>query len=185
MLRHAFLLTLAFGFLMGSASADNDCALEFKMKNIDGETVDLHDYEGNVVVIVNVASRCGLTPQYAGLQDLYEKYSDKGLVVLGFPCNEFAGQEPGSDSEIKQFCSTKYDVTFPMFSKIVVNDGDVAPLYKYLKEVDTDPEGAGRISWNFEKFLIGRDGKVAGRYSPRTKPYDESFIAAIEAELAK
>ncbi len=165
------------------ASSDHECALNFKMENIDGETVDLEDYEGNVVLIVNVASRCGLTPQYAGLEQLYDNYKEKGLVVLGFPCNQFAGQEPGTDAEIKQFCSTRYDVSFPMFSKIEVNGDDAAPLYKYLTGKAVKPAGKGDVSWNFEKFLVDRDGNLIARFSPRTKPSDAELIKAIESNL--
>jgi glutathione peroxidase len=165
------------------AASDHECALNFKMKNIDGETVDLEDYEGNVVLIVNVASRCGLTPQYAGLEQLYDKYKEKGFVVLGFPCNQFAGQEPGTDAEIKQFCSTRYDVSFPMFSKIEVNGDGAAPLYKYLTGKAVEPAGKGNISWNFEKFLVDRDGNLIARFSPRTKPSDAELIEAIESNL--
>ena len=164
---------------------DHECALDFKMKNIDDETVDLEDYEGNVVLIVNTASKCGLTPQYAGLQELYKKYEDKGFVVLGFPCNQFGSQEPGTADEIKDFCSTKYSVSFPMFAKIDVNGGDAAPLYKYLTDKDTQPAGKGKISWNFEKFLIDRDGNLINRFTPRTKPGDAELVKAIESELQK
>jgi glutathione peroxidase len=164
---------------------DHECALNFKAKTIDGETVDLEDYEGNVVLVVNTASQCGLTPQYAGLQELYEKYKDKGFVVLGFPCNQFGSQEPGSEAEIKQFCSTKYNVTFPMFSKIDVNGEEAAPIYKYLTSQDAKPAGKGQISWNFEKFLIDREGNLVNRFAPPTKPSDAELIQAIDSELAK
>lgn len=163
--------------------AGHECALDFKMKNIDGKTVDLEDYEGKVVLIVNTASKCGLTPQYAKLQDLYDKYKDKGFVILGFPCNQFGGQEPGTEAEIAHFCSSKYNVTFPMFSKVDVNGDDAAPLYKYLTSKDVKPEGAGRVQWNFGKFLIDRDGQLIARFSPRTKPSDAEVIKAIEGEL--
>jgi len=153
-----------------------------EVKKIDGTSVDLSSYKGKVVLIVNVASRCGKTPQYAGLQSLHEKYKDKGLVVLGFPANEFGAQEPGSDSEIKAFCSSKYGVTFDMFSKIVVKGPNKAPLYKTLTESSNPP---GEVSWNFEKFLIGRDGSIVGRYQPGIAPSDASLTQAIEAELAK
>ena len=164
---------------------EHECALNFKMKNIDGETVDLEDYEGNVVLIVNTASRCGLTPQYAGLQQLFEKYEDKGFVVLGFPCNQFGSQEPGTADEIKQFCSTNYDVSFPMFSKIEVNGDGADPLYKYLTGKDVQPAGKGKISWNFEKFLVDREGNLISRFAPRTKPSDTELVKAIESELNK
>ena len=163
--------------------ADEDCALDFKMKNIDGETVDLEDYEGKVVLIVNVASRCGLTPQYKGLQALYDQYKEKGLVILGFPCNQFGSQEPGTDSDIKSFCSTKYSVTFPMFSKIDVNGDEACPLYKKLTSEETKPKGAGKVSWNFEKFLVDTDGHLAARFSPRTAPDDSELVKKIESLL--
>ena len=162
---------------------DHECALDFRMKDIDGETVDLEDYEGNVVLIVNVASRCGFTGQYAGLQSLYEKYKDKGLVVIGFPCNQFGGQEPGSDSDVKQFCQTEYDVTFPMMSKIEVNGSDAAEIYRYLTKKDAAPKGDGDVSWNFEKFLIDRDGQLVARFNSRTAPNSSELVGKIEELL--
>jgi glutathione peroxidase len=167
----------------GAQADDHDCALNFKVPTIDGETVDLEQYEGKVVLIVNVASQCGLTPQYEGLEKLYGQYKEKGLVVLGFPCNQFGKQEPGSEAEIKEFCSSKYKVTFPMFSKLEVNGEGASPLYKYLTSQDTQPVEKGAISWNFEKFLVGRDGKVVARFSPRTKPDAAELVKAIEAQL--
>jgi len=185
-MRFILSLALAFGALTTMSSADDhECALNFKAKTIDGKTVDLEDYEGKVVLVVNTASRCGLTPQYAGLQQMYEKYEEKGLVILGFPCNQFGRQEPGTDADIKQFCSSNYNVSFPMFSKIDVNGGDAAPIYKYLTSQETKPAGKGDISWNFEKFLIDRDGQLIGRYSPRTKPSDAELVKAVETELGK
>jgi len=153
-----------------------------EMKLLDGSACDLSKYKGKVVLIVNVASRCGYTGQYSGLQKLYDGHKDKGLVVLGFPANEFGGQEPGSDAEIAQFCSSKYGVTFPMFSKIVVKGSGIAPLYKTLTEAATP---AGDVKWNFEKFLIGRDGTIKGRYKSGVGPDDAALKTAIEAELAK
>ncbi len=167
------------------ADEEHECALNFKAKNIEGETVDLEDYEGNVVLIVNVASKCGYTPQYTGLQKLYEEYQEKGLVVLGFPCNQFGSQEQGTDAEIKQFCSTKYNVSFPMFSKIDVNGDNAAPIYQYLTSKDAEPKGKGAVSWNFEKFLIDREGNLVHRFGSKTKPSDGELVKAIEAELAK
>jgi glutathione peroxidase len=160
-------------------------ALSFKMKSIDGQNVELSKYQGKVILIVNVASKCGLTPQYTELQALYDKYKEKGLVILGFPCNQFRGQEPGSDSEIKQFCSTKYNVTFDLFSKVDVNTESACDLYKYLTNLETKPVGKGDISWNFEKFLLDRQGNVISRFAPRTKPSDKEVVAAVEAALAK
>lgn len=177
---------LALGVFSAMATADDhECALNFKANTIDGEQVDLEDYEGNVVLVVNTASKCGLTPHYAGLQDLYSKYKDKGFVVLGFPCNQFGSQEPGSDAEIKEFCSSKYSVSFPMFSKIDVNGENAAPIYKYLTSKDAKPAGKGDISWNFEKFLIDREGNLVNRFAPRTKPSDGELVKSIETELAK
>ena len=168
------------------ASADqHECALNFKVKNIDGETVDLEDYEGKVVLVVNVASECGLTPQYTGLQEMYDKYKDKGFVILAFPCNQFGSQEPGSEADIKQFCSTKYNVNFPLFSKIDVNGDNASPIYKYLTSKDVKPVGNGPIKWNFEKFLIDREGQVVNRFAPRTAPSDAELLKTVEAELAK
>jgi glutathione peroxidase len=152
------------------------------MKSIDGANVDLGSYAGKVVMIVNVASRCGATPQYAGLQGLYEKYKDKGFVVLGFPANDFGAQEPGSDEQIKEFCGSKYAVTFPMFSKITVTGAGKAKLYQVLTET-ADP--SGEVGWNFEKFLIGKDGKIVGRFKTRVSPDDPAMVSAIEAALAK
>ena len=156
---------------------------EFNMKQIDGTPAPLSGYKGKVLLIVNVASRCGFTPQYAGLQKLYETYKDRGLVVLGFPANDFLFQEPGSNQEIAQFCSTKYHVTFPMFEKISVKGSDIHPLYKFLTDKTTNPEFSGKISWNFNKFLIGRDGHILNRFGSRTTPEDKEVIAAIEKAL--
>ncbi len=162
---------------------DAPAALNFKMKAIDGKDVDLGRYKGKVVLVVNTASECGLTPQYAQLESLHEKYGPQGLAVLGFPCNQFGKQEPGSEQEIQQFCQKNYGVKFDMFSKIEVNGDGATPLYKYLTALETKPKGPGAISWNFEKFLIGRDGAVVARFDPRTKPDAPELVAAIEAQL--
>lgn len=159
--------------------------LSFKMKSLTGKEVDLSKYQGKVLLVVNVASQCGLTPQYDALEDLHEKYAEKGLSVLGFPANEFGAQEPGSNEEIAEFCQKNYGVKFDMFSKIVVKGEGQHPLYKYLTSQDTKPKGKGDISWNFEKFLIGRDGQIVARFEPKTKPDSEEVVKAIEAELAK
>lgn len=159
-------------------------ALGFTMPSLAGQDVKLNDYLGDVVLYVNVASRCGLTPQYAKLQALHEKYSERGLHVLGFPCNQFGGQEPGTADEIQQFCSTEFGVEFPMFAKVDVNGEAACDLYKYLTSLEVGPAGKGKISWNFEKFLIGRDGQVVGRFSPKTAPDDAALIEAIESALA-
>jgi glutathione peroxidase len=172
----------ALAFLPAVARADQGSPLAGTVKKIDGSPVDLSKYKGKVVLVVNVASKCGYTGQYAGLQKLYDGYKDKGFVILGFPANDFGSQEPGSDSEIATFCSSKYGVTFDMFSKVVVKGADKAPLYKSLTEGSTPP---GEVGWNFEKFLIGRDGKIVGRYKSNVAPDDGKLNAAIEAELAK
>jgi glutathione peroxidase len=156
---------------------------DFSMKDIDGNDTKLDKYKGSVVMIVNTASRCGYTPQYEGLQKIYDKYKDRGFVVLGFPANNFMGQEPGTEKEIKDFCTLKYNVTFPMFSKISVTGSDQHPLYGYLTNKKTNPEFGGDISWNFNKFLIGRDGKIVGRFGSKDKPEDPAVSAAIESSL--
>jgi glutathione peroxidase len=160
-------------------------ALSFTMKSLDGKEVSLGQYRGKVVLIVNVASKCGLTPQYEQLQALYEKRAKDGLVILGFPCNQFRQQEPGSPEEIRQFCTTHYRVTFPLFAKIEVNGDGACPLYRYLTTLATKPKGAGQIAWNFEKFILDRNGEVVARFDPRTKPDDPRVAKIIAAELAK
>ena len=156
----------------------------FTMKDIDGKDVSLSDYKGKVVMIVNVASKCGATPQYEQLQSLYEKYKDNGFVVLGFPANDFLGQEPGTNEQIKTFCSTKYNVTFPMFSKIKVRGKDIHPLYRYLTEEIENEEYRGKITWNFNKFLVDRAGKVCYRIPTKTKPNSEEALMQIETAIA-
>ena len=160
-------------------------ALNFKMKSLGGEDVDLSKYQGKVVMIVNVASKCGLTPQYKQLQALHQKYASKGLAIVGFPCNQFGAQEPGTADEIREFCQANYGVTFDMFAKINVNGEEACDLYKYLTSLDTKPKGEGKISWNFEKFLIGRDGEVLARFEPSTKPDDPKLVKLIEVQLEK
>ncbi len=156
---------------------------EFSVQTIDGEELSLDSYRGQVVLVVNVASKCGLTPQYAGLEALYRAYKDQGLVILGLPCNQFMNQEPGDEATIKSFCQSKYDVTFPLTSKIEVNGDQQHPLYAWLT---SDGGGyPGPIKWNFEKFLIGRSGSVRGRYAPTTQPDDSALRADIEAALAE
>jgi glutathione peroxidase len=159
--------------------------LNFKMKSLAGQDVDLSKYQGKVVVMVNVASKCGYTPQYEGLQKLHRKYADQGLAILGFPANDFGQQEPGSNEEIAGFCRKNYGVEFDMFSKIAVTGDAKAPLYRFLTAEDTNPGHAGEIKWNFEKFLIGRDGKVVAHFRSAVKPESEEMTKAIEAELKK
>jgi glutathione peroxidase len=152
------------------------------VKDIDGKDASLKPYQGKVLLIVNVASRCGFTPQYTALQAIYQKYKDQGLVVLGFPCNQFAHQEPGTDAEIKQFCTSKYNVTFPMFDKIEVNGPNRHPLYAQL--AGKESPFPGNIGWNFTKFLVGRDGKILKRFNSPVKPDSAEVAQAIESALA-
>ncbi len=174
------------GFIMNPSPSEptsEKSVYEFKMRNIDGQEVKLDAYKGKVVMIVNVASKCGYTPQYEGLQALYEKNKDKGFVILGFPANNFMGQEPGTEAEIKEFCSSKYHVTFPMFAKISVKGQDQHPLYNFLTNKTTDPEFAGDISWNFNKFLVDRTGKVVARFSSDDTPESAKVASEIERYL--
>lgn len=160
--------------------------LDLKMKDIDGKDLDLAKFKGKVVLIVNVASYCGNTPQYKGLQELYTKYEGDGLVILGVPANDFGKQEPGTESEIKKFCTVKYHVTFPMTSKAVVKGADKVELYKILTAATPDKNGKiQEVSWNFEKFLIGRDGSVVGRFKPGLKPETKELTTAIKTQLDK
>jgi len=159
--------------------------LDFQVKDIDGKDVDLSRYKGEVLLVVNTASQCGYTPQYQGLEALYKKYKGQGFEVLGFPANEFGQQEPGTNSEIKVFCSTNYNVTFPMFSKIVVKGKGIHPLYEFLTGRETDPKFAGAIPWNFTKFLVNRKGEVIARFQPGDEPESEKVTGAIEGALAQ
>jgi len=154
----------------------------FTLNSIDGQPAPLADYKGKVVLIVNVASQCGYTPQYSALESIYEKYKDQGFVILGFPANNFGAQEPGSNEEIKTFCTRKYSVKFPMYSKISVKGADQAPLYAYLTK-DTGPGIAGDIKWNFTKFLVDRNGKVIQRFEPAVTPDSKDVTSAIEKHL--
>jgi glutathione peroxidase len=156
---------------------------DFTAQTIDGQEQSLRGYAGKVLLVVNVASQCGLTPHYAGLQELYDNFRDRGLAVLGFPCNQFGGQEPGTEAAIKTFCETRYGVTFPMFAKIDVNGANRHPLYAFLTAQPTQPDGAGDIQWNFAKFLVDRSGNVIARFAPATAPVSEEIVSAIEAAL--
>lgn len=158
-------------------------AHDFTLDTIDGEPRALSAYRGEVLLIVNVASRCGLTPQYKGLEALHRRFRDRGFRVLGFPCNQFLGQEPGTPEEIKAFCEGKYDVTFPLFAKIDVNGATRAPLYAFLTAEATRPEGPGDIKWNFGKFLVGKDGSVLARFSPQVDPLAGELVGAVESAL--
>jgi glutathione peroxidase len=160
--------------------------LNVKMKTLDGKEVNLaKKYKGKVVLLVNVASECGLTPQYEQLQELHGKYGDEGLAIVGVPCNQFGEQEPGSAKEIAEFCTANYGVEFDMLAKVDVNGEKAVPLYKYLTSKDKNPKMAGPIKWNFEKFLFNRDGQVVARFEPKVKPDAPEVLKAIEAELAK
>lgn len=155
--------------------------LEHSMKRLDGRDEPLETYRGNVLLFVNVASKCGLTPQYTALQQLYDRYHAKGFSILGFPANNFMGQEPGTDAEIAEFCEVNYNVTFPLFSKISVKGDDIHPLYR---ELTSQPEPVGGdVSWNFQKYLVDREGNVVARFDPRTTPDDPQVVTAIEALL--
>jgi glutathione peroxidase len=166
------------------ASETNTTPLDVDIAALQGGSADLAQYAGKVVLVVNVASKCGLTPQYTGLERLHERYAEQGFTVLGVPCNQFLGQEPGSAEEIAEFCSATYGVTFPMTEKVEVNGEGRHPLYERLVGV-ADAEGhSGDIRWNFEKFLIGRDGTVVARFSPQTEPEAPEVVAAVESALA-
>jgi len=157
--------------------------LDFKLDGIDGKVVDLSKYKGKVVLFVNVASKCGYTKQYTGLQAIYEKYEKQGFVVIGVPANNFGEQEPGTNEEIVKFCSSKYNVTFPMLGKVSVKGKDIAPLYTFLTSKETNPNFSGDIGWNFEKFLVNKKGEVVGKYKSGVAPESDELIKAITAEL--
>jgi glutathione peroxidase len=172
-------------FLLGaSVMATDKNVYEFTLNSIDGQTAPLATYKGKVVMLVNVASRCGFTPQYSALEAVYEKYKDRGFVIIGIPANNFGAQEPGSNQEIKTFCSTKYHVSFPMMSKVSVKGDDKTPLYQFLTDKSANPETGGDIKWNFTKFLIGPGGRVITRFEPEVTPDAPQVTAAIENALA-
>ena len=176
------LLVLLASLFTATAMSAANSLFDITVKDIKGQDVSLDAYRGKVLLIVNVASKCGYTKQYTGLEALSAKCKDQGLVVLGFPCNQFGGQEPGTEAEIAEFCSTKFNVKFPLFAKIEVNGPGRAPLYTFLSG-----EGAkfpGKIGWNFNKFLVGRDGQVIARYESRVDPESSELVAAVEAALA-
>ena len=156
---------------------------DFTLNSITGQPTPLAQYKGKVVMVVNVASKCGFTPQYKGLEALYKKYESKGLVILGFPANNFMSQEPGTNAEIQSFCSRTYNVTFPMFSKISVKGSDQAPLYQFLTDKKANPTTGGDIGWNFTKFVVGRDGKILARFDSAVDPESPEVIKAVEAAL--
>ena len=179
------ILILMLCVACASLSAEPKSIYDFTLRSIDGPPVRLKSYSGKVVLLVNVASKCGFTPQYAALESLYEKYKDKGLVIVGVPANNFMSQEPGTDEEIKKFCSNKYNVTFPMMSKVSVLGDDKTPLYVFLTGKDTDPQFAGDIKWNFTKFLFDRNGNPVARFEPNVTPDSPQVTAAIESALGK
>ena len=178
---------LAFaGVALMSLAADKAASvLDHTVKNIDGKPVVLSEYKGDVLLIVNTASKCGNTPQYEGLEAAYQKYKGKGFQVLAFPANQFGGQEPGTNAEIKEFCTGTYNTTFPVFAKIVVKGKGIDPLYDFLTSKETDPKFAGEIDWNFAKFLVNRKGKVVARFKAGVKPESSQVTAAIEEALAE
>ena len=180
-----FSLFLMFFVACASLFAQSKTIYDFTIKSIDGQPVPLSSYSGKVVLVVNVASKCGFTPQYAGLEAVYEKYKDRGLVIVGIPANNFAQQEPGTNEEIKKFCSSKYMVTFPMMSKVSVLGDDKTPLYVFLTGKGTDPKFAGDIKWNFTKFLFDRNGNPVARFEPNVTPDSAQVTAAIESTLGK
>jgi len=157
---------------------------DFSQKTIDGKTRPLSDYKGKVMLVVNVASECGLTPQYTGLEALHEKYAAKGLAIVGFPANEFGAQEPGTNEQISQFCRTQYGVKFDMFAKVKVKGAGIEPLFDYLTNPATNPRFAGEIKWNFNKFLVGKDGQVIARFEPKVEPTSAEVTSAVEKALA-
>jgi glutathione peroxidase len=189
-MKHTSLALLTTAILVGglcTADAKDTkipAVLNFTVKSIDGKAVKLSKYSGKVVLIVNVASNCGFTKQYKGLQELHSKYADKGLAVLGFPCNNFGGQEPGSESAIKKFCESKYSVKFDMFGKVDVKGKKQSNLYAFLTSSKTNPKHGGGVRWNFEKFLIGRDGKILGHYRSGVAPSSTKLLKAIEGALS-
>ncbi len=183
----ALLIVVAGPTPSGAEEAEESvpAALDFEVQALDGQDVALQSYLGDVVMIVNVASECGLTPQYEQLQALHEEYAEQGLAILAFPCNQFGEQEPGTASEIREFCSTNYGVTFDLFAKVDVNDEGACDLYQHLTSLETKPKGRGKIGWNFEKFVIDRQGQVVGRFEPRTKPDAPEVIKLLEGALAE
>jgi len=179
------ILILTLCLACASLSAEPKSIYQFTMNSIDGQPVSLKSFQGKVVLLVNVASKCGFTPQYTALEAVYEKYKSRGLVIVGIPANNFMSQEPGTNAEIKTFCSTKYNVTFPMMAKISVKGDDQTPLYTFLTGKATDPQFAGDIKWNFTKFLFDRNGNPVARFEPKVTPDSGDVTAAIESALGR
>lgn len=174
---------LVLSIVLGAQIVSAGSVYDYQLNSIEYEAIPLRGFKGKVLMVVNVASRCGYTPQYAGLETLYRKYKNQGFVIIGIPSNDFGQQEPGTDSEIKQFCQRKYDVTFPMMSKVSIAGNNPIPLYRYLTDKKQNPKTGGDIKWNFTKFLIGRDGTVVARFEPEVTPEDPSLVKAIENAL--
>jgi glutathione peroxidase len=174
---------LLIALLGTSLMAADKTIYDFTLSSIDGQTTPLSTFKGKVALLVNVASRCGYTPQYTALESVYEKYKDRGFVIIGFPANNFGGQEPGSNQEIKTFCTAKYHVSFPMMAKVSVKGSDITPLYQYLTDKNAHPQTGGEIGWNFTKFLVGPDGKVIARFDSAVEPDSAQVTSAIEKAL--
>jgi glutathione peroxidase len=177
-------LLLCMLFCAATLVAAEKTVYDFTLNSIDGQPAPLAAYKGKVVLLVNVASKCGYTPQYSALESTYEKYKDRGFIIVGIPANNFGAQEPGSNQEIKTFCSSKYHVTFPMMAKVSVKGEDITPLYQFLTDKSSNPQSGGEIKWNFTKFLIGPDGRVITRFEPEITPDSPQVTSAIEAALA-
>jgi len=167
-----------------TAMATEKTVYDFTLNSIDGQATPLSSFKGKIVLLVNVASRCGYTPQYTALEAIYEKYKGRGFVIVGIPANNFGGQEPGSNEEIKTFCTAKYHVTFPMMAKVSVKGSDITPLYQFLTDKTAHPDTGGEIGWNFTKFLVGPDGKVLARFDSKVEPDSPQVTSAIEKALA-
>jgi glutathione peroxidase len=180
-MKKLFLSLLIFA---GVAMAGDRSIYDYTMNSIDGKPTSLSSFKGKVILLVNVASRCGYTPQYTALESVYEKYKGRNFVIVGIPANNFGAQEPGTNEEIKTFCSTKYNVTFPMMAKVSVKGDDITPLYQYLTDKSANPATGGEIQWNFTKFLVGADGKIVARFEPKITPDSTEVTAAIEKALA-
>jgi len=177
------LIVLAAGAILMAGSAGAASVYDYTLSSIDGKPTPLASFKGKVVLLVNVASRCGYTPQYTGLEALYEKYKDQGFVIVGFPANNFGAQEPGTNEEIKTFCKSKYSVTFPMMAKVSVKGDDATPLYQFLTSKAANPATDGEIKWNFTKFLVDKDGNVIARFEPKVTPEDPALVGAVEKAL--
>lgn len=187
MMKNWLMVGIVLGWIATAVCAHGDTVMtniyDFTMRDIDGKEVSLATFKGKVLLVVNVASKCGFTGQYAGMEKLYRSYTNRGFVVLGFPANDFGGQEPGTESEIKNFCTLTYGVTFPMFAKISVNGAGIHPLYTFLTSKATNPDFSGKITWNFNKFLVDRTGHIVGRFGSPTAPDAKDLVAALEKAL--